>query len=100
MYENMWRRDPTYKQAVESAWQDPGTHVSLGQLAGHLGELSRSLSDWDCATFGSVQKTLAQLRKDLELIRGQSIGAGPPNEERHLMKQISELLSREEVMEK
>ena len=75
-------------------------HVSLGQLAGHLGELSRSLSDWDCTTFGSVRKTLAQLRKDLERIRGQSIGAGPPNEERHLMKQISELLSREEVMEK
>ena len=100
MYENMWRRDPTYMQAVELAWQDPGAHVSLGQLAGHLGEFSRSLSDWDCTTFGSVRKTLAQLRKDLERIRGQSIGAGPPNEERHLMKQISELLSREEVMEK
>ena len=60
MYENMWCQDPTYMQAVELAQQNLGAHVSLGQLVGHLGELSRSLCDWDCTTFGSVQKTLAQ----------------------------------------
>jgi len=47
-------------QAVELAQQNLGAHVSLGQLVGHLGELSRSLCDWDCTTFGSVRKTLAQ----------------------------------------
>lgn len=41
-----------------------------------------------------------QLRAELERVRGQSIGTGPSSEERRLMKQISELLSREEVMEK
>jgi len=99
-YENMWRRDPSYNRAVEEAWLDPGDHASLGQVTDHLGRLGRCLSDWDRNTFGSVRKTLVQLRAELERVRGQSIGTGPSSEERRLMKQILELLSREEVMEK
>lgn len=81
-YENMWLRDPSYVRAVESVWQEPGRHVSLGQISGHLGALGQSLSEWDYSTFGSVHKNLAQLRKELERIRGQSLGTGPSNEER------------------
>lgn len=96
-YENMWRRDPSYGRAVESAWHDTGGHVSLGQISGHLEELGRSLSNWNYVTFGSVRKRLAQLRRELEQVRGQSLGAGPSPEERRLMNQISEMLSREEM---
>ena len=99
-YENMWRRDPSYTLAVESAWQEPDDQASMSQLANRLGELGRSLSDWDHTTFGSVRKNLAKLRKDLERIRGQSLGTGPSRDERRVMKQISEMLSREEEMEK
>lgn len=81
-YENMWRRDPSYLRLVESAWQNPGDQVSLGQLSGHLENLGRSLSEWDHCTFGSVHKKLAGLRKQLEQIRGRSLGTGPSNEER------------------
>jgi hypothetical protein len=85
---------------VEAAWQDLGEQVSLGRVTDHLGDLGRSLAEWDHTTFGSVRKNLAHLRKELERVRGQSLGTGPSSEERRLMKQISEMLSREEVMEK
>lgn len=65
-----------------------------------MGSLGRSLSFWDHNTSGSVRKKLVQLRSDLESIRSQSIGVGPSREERSLMKEISKLLSREELMEK
>jgi hypothetical protein len=95
----MWCRDPSYGRAVEAAWQGSGDHASR-QISSHLDALGRSLSEWDHTTFGLVRKKLAQLRNELEQIRGQSLGTGPSSEERRLMKQISEMLSREEVMEK
>jgi hypothetical protein len=96
----MWRLDPSYAHAVESAWNSPGDVVSLRNLASSLGQVGSSVSVWDQATFGSVRKKLVQLRKELEFVRGQSIGTGPSREERHLMKDISEPLSREKVMER
>jgi hypothetical protein len=74
--------------------------VSLGQVTDHLDDLGWSLAEWDHTTFGSVHKNLAHLRKELERVRGQSLGTRPSSEEGRLMKQISKMLSREEVMEK
>jgi hypothetical protein len=39
--------------------------------------VQESLQGWDFNVFGSVRKTLARLRRELEHTRGQSIGAGP-----------------------
>lgn len=85
---------------MESAWTSPGEAASLTNLASSLNQVGSSLLAWDHTTFGSVRKKLIQLRKELEFVRGQSIGAGPSREERRLMKELSELLSREEEMEK
>lgn len=82
------------------AWKQQGGGISLENLARDLGVLGSSLSAWDQSTFGSVRKKLAQLRKELEWVWGQNIGSGPTRGERCLMKEISELLSREEMMEK
>jgi len=74
--------------------------ATLGQLLEHLNSVGRSLIGWDRSTFGSVRKCLGQLRKDLELMRGQSIGSGSTQDERRVMSEIFELLSRDETMEK
>ena len=65
-----------------------------------LREMQASLQTWDRNVFGSVKKNLADLRNELELERGRCIGAGPSRYEKSLMARISELLSREEMMEK
>jgi hypothetical protein len=48
--------------------------VSLGQVTDHLNDLGRSLAKWDHTMFGSVRKNLAHLRKELERVRGLSLG--------------------------
>ena len=50
--------------------------------------------------FGHVKKNLAELRKALEQKRGRLLRSGPSRIERRLMAQISELLAREEELEK
>lgn len=99
-YENMWHRDPTYSQNVELPWNNIEGSGSLGVLSSQLGSLGRTLADWNQSTFGFGWKSLVQLRVELEQLREQSIGSGPTRNERWVMAEISELLSREETMER
>jgi len=62
--------------------------------------VTRTLRDWDRSTFGSVRQELSSLRKELEEVRGASLRSGPARKEKQLMLRISELLTREEIMEK
>ena len=72
----------------------------MAQLHAGLGRVQGTMREWDQTTFGSVRKNLAKLRKELERVRGQLAGLGPSRVGRHIMSQISELLSIEEIMEK
>jgi hypothetical protein len=64
-----------------------------------LQDVQSSLRSWEQDVFGSVWKSLASLRQELEVVRGNSIGAGPSRRERQIMTRISEMLLREEIME-
>lgn len=59
-----------------------------------------AFQEWDHSVFGSVRKELSNLRRELEIERSYSIYSGPSRRERHIMTRISELLAREEIMEK
>jgi hypothetical protein len=50
--------------------------------------------------FGSVRKSLAVLRKELEQVRRGTLHMGPSRKERQIMARMAELLTREEIMEK
>lgn len=70
------------------------------QLQGTLKKLQVSFQDWEHSVFGLVRKELGRLRHELEEVRRQSLFTGPSQSERRIMARISELLSREETMEK
>ena len=99
-YENMWRRHPEYKEFVDHVWGDGDNIQNLGQLKASLNWVQGELQDWDRSVFGHVKKNLAELRKALEQERGRLLRSGPSRIERRLMAQISELLAREEELEK
>ena len=99
-YENMWRRDPSYIDVIQNSWDTTGGAVSLDHVMSQLGRVQMSLQELEGNTFGSVRKTLAVLRKELEQVRSESGRTGPSRRERQIMTRISELLSREEIMEK
>lgn len=58
------------------------------------------MKEWESSSFGSVRKELVRLRAELEKIRRSTLHTGPSRQERQLMSKISELLSREETMER
>jgi hypothetical protein len=97
-YENMWRRHHTYNSTVMGAWQ--GGCASLGDIVTTLSNLQTTFSSWEHEEFGSVRNELKKLRTQLERERRKNMSSGPSREERRIMHRLSELLAREETMEK
>lgn len=87
-------------ELVQETWGDAKSIRDLSQLQEMLGRMQISFQNWERDVFGSVKQELASLRRELEDVRGRSIYAGPSNRERQIMRRISELLAREEIMEK
>lgn len=87
-YENMWRRDPSY----------------LGMVRGACEALGEASDLRNCRLGWAECKELCKSGTDLLLGRfaksDQSRSAGASRAEKSLMSKISELLSREEIMEK
>jgi hypothetical protein len=99
-YEHMWRRDSSYTQMVETAWGRLDNPMNLSQLSSQLEAVTGTMKDWEQSSFGSMRQELNRLRRELESVRRSSLCSGPTRHERQLMARLSELLTREEVMEK
>lgn len=98
-YENMWQRHEEYEAFIQQAW-DPGIGASdLCSISNSLTSLQSSLSQWDRDVFGSIKRHLRWLRSELEKERGNTLYRGPTHREKQLMRQLSEMVSREEAME-
>jgi hypothetical protein len=90
----------SYAKLVEDSWGDATTIHNLSQLQSALGWMWVSFQEWEDSAFGSVRRDLQRLHWELEAVRRRSLFTGPSHEERRLMARISELLAREETMEK
>jgi hypothetical protein len=92
----MWRRDPTYENLIKDNWK--GNARGLDGAMESLRAMQGSLQKWSFEVFGSVRGQLKQLRSQLEDVRNSNWQEGITREEKDLLKCISELLAREEVM--
>jgi hypothetical protein len=95
----MWQLHPDYVDFVNQTW-DPRGSGGLSSLPTSLEKLQVELSSWDRDVFGSVRKKLHHLRKELESERSHTLYRGPTDRERYLMKELVEVLAREEEMER
>jgi hypothetical protein len=99
-YENMWQRHDEYAGFVQETW-DPGRGAGdLNSVAMSLSKMQSSFSSWDREVFGSVKKKVATLKAEIETERASTLYRGPTAREKELMNQLSEALSREEIMER
>jgi hypothetical protein len=82
------------------SWGHDSRPLDLEGMAGILAKLQSSFRSWDRDVFGSVQKKLKRLRKDLDVERGSTLYRGLTPRENNLMSELSEMLAREEEMER
>ena len=97
-FENAWTRHETYDRTVEESWLDGAS--DMASVHGALGGVRNKLKKWSMDEFGSVKRQLKIMRQRLEKLCANTLYTGPTGEERKLMRRISELLSREEMMSK
>lgn len=92
----MWTRDPSYETLINENWFGGGRR--LVDAVNSLQAIQGSLQKWSHEVFGSVRGQLKKLRARLEEVRSMNWRSGTTIEEKVLLKRISELLAREEVM--
>jgi hypothetical protein len=82
------------------SWGHDSRPLDLEGMAGRLAKLQSSFRSWDRDVFGLVRKKLKCLRKDLDAERGSTLYRGLTPQEKNLMSELSEMLAREEEMER
>lgn len=99
-YENMWKNHGEYKEFVNRSWDPRPGAADLSTAANALSSLQQSLKTWDREVFGSVKKQVKELRAKLEDERSSTLYCGPTERECEIMASRSDVLAREEVMER
>ncbi|XP_073367900.1 uncharacterized protein [Aegilops tauschii subsp. strangulata] len=69
----------------------------LEGLAHTLAKLQEDLSAWGDREFGNLRKKIRKLKQRIENLRTRSIGQGPSEEEKGLVKKLREVLYQEEL---
>jgi hypothetical protein len=96
----MWFRHEEYIDFVKQVW-DPGRPApNLERVSASIHSLQGSLRVWDQDVFGAVKKQVKATREAIEEERNSTLYRGPTVKERELVEGHSELLARDEAMER
>ena len=79
------------------AWSRHRGEQGLEGLAHTLAKLQEDLSAWGDREFGNLRKKIRKLKQRIENLRTRSIGQGPSEEEKGLVKRLREVLYQEEL---
>ena len=93
----MWQTHCDYDQIVGEAWSRHRGQEGLQGLAHTLSKLQEDLGSWGAREFGDLSRKIKKLKQRIEKLRLQSVGQGPSEEEKGLVKKLREALYQEEV---
>lgn len=96
-YEDMWQCHADYDQLVLESWKKGSGQQGLGGILKALNHMQSSLFAWGAREFGCLARKIRQLRARLNRLRSRSIGRGPTDEERVVVKQLREAIHQEEI---
>jgi hypothetical protein len=96
-YEIMWEREESLAQEIKASWERGGPVHQLGNVAGKLCEVMKTLQRWSFDKFGAVTKELEELKKKMEELSLQD-PIKNKQELDHLRARMEELPYREEMM--
>ncbi|KAM0859687.1 hypothetical protein ACQ4PT_047052 [Festuca glaucescens] len=96
-YEDVWQTHADYDDLVLAKWKKGAGRDGLSGVVQALNDMQASLSMWGAKEFGCLARKVRKLRQKLERLRGCSVGRGPTDEERAVVKQLREALRQEEI---
>jgi predicted RNA binding protein with dsRBD fold (UPF0201 family) len=96
-YENVWQTHADYDKLVLDNWSRGSGRRGLHGIVDALGILQNKLSVWGSEEFGSLARTVRKLRSKLDRLRSNSVGRGPSDEERAVVKKLRSALHQEEI---
>ena len=94
----MWCSHEDYEYIAKGAWKRNNVQNDLNGIASTLRRVQNDLQHWSYNKFGSVRKSIKVIREKLEELRSVSSYRGPTVEEHNLIRQLNNMLSREETM--
>jgi hypothetical protein len=98
--EDMWFRHAEYKEMVKQTWDLGSRPWNLTGICTSLKSMQGALKKWNKEVFNVVQKQIKEVCAEIEWEHSQSLYRGPTARERCLVEHLSELLVREEAMER
>jgi hypothetical protein len=96
-YENVWQTRIDYEKLVLDNWQIGAGQQGLHGVFDALHSLQGKLSTLGAEEFGSLARTVRKLRQKLDRLRQCSMGRGPSDEEKAVVKKLRRALHQEEV---
>ena len=95
-YEVMWESHESWRDTISSGWSELQADQGVEGIRRKLELLSKNLSAWEDATFGSVRKEIKKAKAELERLRSVPSRTAPNHLEQKLNERLVELYHREE----
>jgi hypothetical protein len=96
-YENVWQTHLDYDEIFLQHWSRGSDQQGLLGITDALQRLQGKLSAWGAEEFGCLTRTVRNLRKKLDRLRVGSLGRGPSDEEKIVVKKLKRALHQEEI---
>jgi hypothetical protein len=96
-YEDVWQTHVDYDKLILDKWQRGAGQQGLSGVVDALSNLQTNLSVWGAKEFGCLARKVRKLREKLNKLRTRSVGRGPNEEEKSIVKQLKEALRQEEI---
>ncbi|KAK9292510.1 hypothetical protein L1049_020483 [Liquidambar formosana] len=97
-FEAMWVRSEECEQVIQEGWSTMGLGSAMYCVSEKIKTTRQKLSAWNFSKFGNVNRQLKQLMEQLRAVKQGPSNALAVGEEKRIMQQMDEILSREEII--
>jgi hypothetical protein len=97
-FEDMWRTNPSYEQAITTAWLPKNRGSPMNQVQEKIQRCSKGLMKWSRAHFKSITTQLKAKRDQLHRVEQKSMNGYEHAPVISLRREVNELLVKEEKM--
>lgn len=97
-FQEIWTRDPSCGNVIKRAWECNNSNVDRISIGKRIINTARTLSKWNKESFGFCKNRICDLEDKINRLQSIQPTEDVLNEERALQEEISEWISRQEML--